>query len=398
VNRVLFHVLALLMAATIMLAGCVPVTPAPAAESGAGSSVSAAPSDTAIPAPTQAVTTTVETAAMAEITSTVTASESAIASSTTMGGLRVNAAALAQPTALAGGRYFVGTLEVTGPGIPKQTLDVVMDRPNTEWVQMPIGTDDLNFDGRPDLVVRQPVGAKWGRLHTWLYDTTANRFVTGTLTSELALLPVGNYGVDLATKTLHITNTIGMTPFEAVYKTADGYLMPVFPPAVPADAGKCAAEAPGKLLLREELHDFCLLYPEGFEVQRPIADEVVVAVPGSMGHPPMAIIRVNVMGEKTVDQIADDMLAPFAELTPTAGNMPVQIHRGHGTLDGEPAVLLEGMPGQDLGRVVLVGHRGHLYELTFVPASRDDEAFMQMEALWAAVASSFRFLPPDAPS
>jgi hypothetical protein len=63
-------------------------------------------------------------------------------------------------------------------------------------------------------------------------------------------------------------------------------------------------------------------------------------------------------------------------------------------LVGEPAVILDGMPGQDLGRVVLVGHHGRLFELTFVPDERANEAYTQMEALFASVTGSLRFLPP----
>jgi len=167
--------------------------------------------------------------------------------------------ASAEPASLGNGLYRVRTIEVTIPGVPNQTLDVMMDQPNTEWAHLSLRRDDLNFDGRSDLVVIQPVGAKWGRLHAWLYDPESKQFVTSTLTSELGKPAVGNYRPDPISRTLVITNSLGMTPFEATYETVEGSLIPVFRPAVPTDAGACPAKAPGRLFLREERHSYCLL-------------------------------------------------------------------------------------------------------------------------------------------
>jgi len=70
----------------------------------------------------------------------------------------------------------------------------------------------------------------------------------------------------------------------------------------------------------------------------------------------------------------------------------LQVRRRRGTLAGEPGVVLDGKPGQDIGRVVLVGHRGRLYQMTFVSADRSNEAFMLMEALFSTMTGSFKFL------
>jgi hypothetical protein len=50
------------------------------------------------------------------------------------------------------------------------------------------------------------------------------------------------------------------------------------------------------------------------------------------------------------------------------------------------------MPGQDISRVVLVGHRGHLYELTFPPADRGNESYTHLEARFSSVTGSWHFL------
>jgi hypothetical protein len=64
-----------------------------------------------------------------------------------------------------------------------------------------------------------------------------------------------------------------------------------------------------------------------------------------------------------------------------------------GLIGGEPAVMLDGMPGQHLSRQVVVVHGGRLYRLTFVPSDRSlAESYEQMEHLYASVLDSFRFV------
>jgi hypothetical protein len=61
-------------------------------------------------------------------------------------------------------------------------------------------------------------------------------------------------------------------------------------------------------------------------------------------------------------------------LTPTAGHDLFRVHGSQGMLAEEPAVILDGMPGQDINRVVPAAHAGRLKELTFVPADREMKA------------------------
>ncbi len=59
----------------------------------------------------------------------------------------------------------------------------------------------------------------------------------------------------------------------------------------------------------------------------------------------------------------------------------------------EPAWVLENVPGQDIGRQVLVVHDGQLYTFTFVPADPSaGDVYAQMEMLYTTVVNSFRFL------
>ena len=63
-------------------------------------------------------------------------------------------------------------------------------------------------------------------------------------------------------------------------------------------------------------------------------------------------------------------------------------------LDGEQAVVLDGMPGQDFQRRVYVVHQQTLYILAFMPTRSENKAAGdQMEALHAAVTNSWAWSP-----
>lgn len=67
---------------------------------------------------------------------------------------------------------------------------------------------------------------------------------------------------------------------------------------------------------------------------------------------------------------------------------------GEVVVDGETAVQINNMPGQDISRELLTIHNDQLYRLTFVPASADyGDRYTQMETLYAQVIDSFEFLP-----
>jgi hypothetical protein len=64
------------------------------------------------------------------------------------------------------------------------------------------------------------------------------------------------------------------------------------------------------------------------------------------------------------------------------------------TLGGEPAELLEGVPGQLSSRVALALHKDALYQLWFNPVdSSVPQVQPEVEKLFQAVVSSFSFLP-----
>jgi hypothetical protein len=86
----------------------------------------------------------------------------------------------------------------------------------------------------------------------------------------------------------------------------------------------------------------------------------------------------------TAGSVADRIVRDFEGFT---------LERSAATVAGEPAVVLDGVPGQDINRRVIFVHDGLLYELTFAPADpAQGDAYGQMEALYDLVVKSFRFL------
>jgi hypothetical protein len=94
---------------------------------------------------------------------------------------------------------------------------------------------------------------------------------------------------------------------------------------------------------------------------------------------------------RTAEKIADeDMTYAVAQQSVPLENLG----RWTVTLGGEEAVVLDGMPGQELQRRVYVVRGQTLYVLAFWPARSENKAASeQMEALYATVTSSWAWSP-----
>jgi hypothetical protein len=94
---------------------------------------------------------------------------------------------------------------------------------------------------------------------------------------------------------------------------------------------------------------------------------------------------------RTAEKIADeDMTYAVAQQSVPLENLG----RWTVTLGGEEAVVLDGMPGQELQRRVYVVRGQTLYVLAFWPARSENKAASeQMEALYTAVTSSWAWSP-----
>jgi hypothetical protein len=76
------------------------------------------------------------------------------------------------------------------------------------------------------------------------------------------------------------------------------------------------------------------------------------------------------------------------------------IERTELKIDGEPAVVVDGLPGPDPWRKVFVVHGDRIYILTFLPWFQNPEnpaAFTALENLYNTIVHSLHFLPPTKP-
>jgi hypothetical protein len=139
-----------------------------------------------------------------------------------------------------------------------------------------------------------------------------------------------------------------------------------------------------ELLIVKE-HTYCLLYPSGYTVERPNPEETVLVV-GSLLNvsEPRLYIKVSDANGRTLQQAADAVVADFPGF---------EIVRSSATIGGQEAVVLDGVPGQDISRQVLTVYAGRLYQFTFVPANQDaGEVYARMQELYTTVADSLVFL------
>jgi len=173
--------------------------------------------------------------------------------------------------------------------------------------------------------------------------------------------------------------------------------LPVFPTETPAP--QVLESTPVQTSVNDTVELFssdqlglCFSYPQGY-TQNPYADTVQIVAPALPGSDIQGQFWLEISDSynRTAEVIADeDMTYAVAQQ-----GVPLEnLDRWTVTLDGEQAVVLDGMPGQDLQRRVYVVHQQTLYILAFMPARSENKAVGdQMEALYAAVMNSWAWSP-----
>lgn len=133
----------------------------------------------------------------------------------------------------------------------------------------------------------------------------------------------------------------------------------------------------------------CFSYPQGY-TQIPNSDTVEIVGPNLPDTDTKGIFWLEISDayDRSAEVIADQ------EMTYAAG---VDVDRWTMTLGGEQAVVLNGMPGQDLQRRMYVVHQQTLYVLAFMPARSENKAAGdQMETLYTMITDSWAWSPCSA--
>lgn len=153
--------------------------------------------------------------------------------------------------------------------------------------------------------------------------------------------------------------------------------------------GDCPVPAAGTRLLRSDEQGYCLLYPESYTTEQPNPQETIISG-GSLldvETPRVAIVVRNANG-LAATEIAGGILAEVRSSLPNWN-----VWQRAAQVDGETAIVLDNLPGQDIGRQAIVVHEDQVYTLTFVPAGpAGTEAVEQTEQLYKTVMDSLRFM------
>ena len=130
----------------------------------------------------------------------------------------------------------------------------------------------------------------------------------------------------------------------------------------------------------------CFSYPQGYQ-QVPNTGTVEIVAPDHARPEDVGLFWLEISDsyDRTAERIANE------DMTLAAG---VDVGRWTVTLDGEQAVVLDGMPGQNFQRRVYVVRDQTLYILAFMPTRSENKAADdQMEALYTAITRSWSWSP-----
>jgi hypothetical protein len=160
--------------------------------------------------------------------------------------------------------------------------------------------------------------------------------------------------------------------------------------AIPSQAvsleGTCPTPTSGTKLLRNTEGGYCLLYPVEYSTSLPgnIIINPVSTPGGDMPGDAWMSVNMESAANRTAAQIADEQIASVG----TGYN----INRMDVMVDGEQAIVIDGLPGQDSTRKVLVVHNDRLYTLVFTPWYPNATDPTPLEHLYAMAVETFRFL------
>ena len=142
-----------------------------------------------------------------------------------------------------------------------------------------------------------------------------------------------------------------------------------------------------KLLTNAE-EGYCLLYPAEYSTTFP--DQIVInpaSDEGEMLGEAWLYIEITDATGRTAAQIADEGIAALGE--------GFNITRFEVEVDGEQAVVVDGLPAQDSARQVFIVHNERLYNLIFMPWYPNAAEPTPLENLYTMVMDTLHFLPQE---
>ena len=153
----------------------------------------------------------------------------------------------------------------------------------------------------------------------------------------------------------------------------------------------CPTPTTGTNLLTNAEDGYCLLYPAEYSTDVPNFIVInPVSGPGDvLGDAWVSIDTENAAG-RTAAQAAEAEIALAGE--------GFNITRTEMIVDGEQAIIVDGLPGPDSWRKVYIVHADRLYTFTFLPWTHTAAgSSTPLGDLYTAITDSLHFLPPTKP-
>ena len=150
----------------------------------------------------------------------------------------------------------------------------------------------------------------------------------------------------------------------------------------------CPAPTSETKLLTNAEEGYCLLYPAEYSTTFP--DQIVINPASDGGEMPgdaWLYIEITDAAGRTAAQIADEGIAALGE--------GFNITRFEVEVDGEQAVVVDGLPAQDSARYVFIVHNERLYNLIFMPWHPNAAEPTQLENLYTLVMATLHFLSQE---
>ena len=154
-----------------------------------------------------------------------------------------------------------------------------------------------------------------------------------------------------------------------------------------ATAGCPSPTSETKLLTNAE-DGYCVLYPAEYSTDFPQQIVINPATDGGekIGDAWLYIFTADASG-LTASQIVDDHIAALPR--------GLNITRFEMEVDGEQAVVVDGLPGRDSGRNVFIVHNDRSYNLIFMPWYPNPADATPLENLFTMVMDTLHFLPQE---
>jgi len=151
----------------------------------------------------------------------------------------------------------------------------------------------------------------------------------------------------------------------------------------------CPTPTSGTKLLTNAEEGYCLLYAASYSATVPhfiVINPISASGGDALGDAWLNIAVADASG-RTAAQIVDEQIAALGE--------GFNITRFEVDVDGEQAVVVDGLPAQDSARQVLIVHNDRLYNLIFMPWYPNAAAPTPLENLYTMVMDTLHFLPQE---